>query len=255
MGHQFPITILVFAAALAAPVTGGADWRDYLKQADDYLNKGEADPGGGTGAAALSQGEVAAGLKEALRLGARRAIDTLGKDGGFLADPQVRIPLPDSLQRVEGLLRQFGQGRYADQFVETMNRAAESAVPATLDIFSDTVQDMSLEDARGILNGPDDAATRYLRDKGGERIAAAVHPIVAEATEKAGVTGAYKAMMGKVGGYAGQFLDPASLDLDRYVTDKAMDGLFLKLAAEEARIRSDPVARTTDLLQQVFGAR
>lgn len=252
--HRSAVVTALAAAALCLPGSAGADWRDYLKQAEDYLGSDKGAESAGA-ASALSQGEVARGLKEALRVGVRRAIDTLRRDGGFLDDPQVRIPLPDTLQPVEGILRRLGQGEYADRFVETMNHAAERAVPETLDIFADTLRDMTLEDARGILDGPDDAATRYLRERGGERITRAIRPIVADATAQAGVTGAYKAMMGKVSGYAGQFLDPETLDLDRYVTDQAVDGLFLKLAQEEARIREDPVARSTDLLKRVFGGR
>ena len=226
-----------------------ADWRDMLKQATDAITSGES---AATTSSALSNDQVVAGLKEALRIGTETAISLLGKTGGYLDDPQVKIQLPESLQRVTSGLRTFGQGELVDEFERTLNRAAELAVAETTAIFSDTIQQMSLQDAQGILNGGESAATDYFRAKSSQRLEAAILPIVEQSTQQAGVTAAYKSLVGQVGAL-GSVVDTSALDLDRYVTTKALDGLFLKVAEQERLIRQDPVARTTDLLKTVFG--
>ncbi|MCP5431594.1 MAG: DUF4197 domain-containing protein, partial [Chromatiaceae bacterium] len=156
-------------------------------------------------------------------------------------------------------LRAAGQGKYVDALETTMNRAAEEAVPETLGIVKDTVKNMTLDDVRGILGGGDDAATQFLRKRAGGSMRKAVLPIVSRATDSAGATVAYKTLKtqadGAIGGLGslGGLVNTNSLDLDGYVTDKALDGLFLKLAAEEKAIRQNPLARSTDLLKTVFG--
>ncbi|MDF1528811.1 MAG: DUF4197 domain-containing protein, partial [Sedimenticola sp.] len=192
-------------------------------------------------------------LKEALSIGTEKAIALLGRDGGYLNDAQVKIPLPDGLKSVSKGLRAIGQDKLVDEFVGTINHAAEQAVPETLSIFGDAIKQMSLEDAKGILNGGDTAATDYFKDKGSNSLTAAILPIIQQATKQAGVTSAYKDLVGKVG-FLGSYVDMDALDLDKYVTVKAMDGLFLKLAEQEQLIRQDPVARTTDILKNVFGS-
>jgi len=204
------------------------------------------------GLSGLSQSEMTQGLKEALSKGAKSAIAQLGKDGGFLNDASVKIPMPDSLAKVEKLLRGLHQDKQADQFVATMNHAAEKAMPQAASVFSEAIDSMTLEDAKGILKGPDDAATQYFRKKSAAKLTERFKPIVTAATEQAGVTSAYKKMMNKAGPMA-RFMGGAD-DLDGYVTSKALDGLFGKLAIEEKAIRSNPVERTTDLLKKVFGS-
>ena len=210
-----------------------------------------------TTASTLSDSQIGAGLRDALRIGAERAVALLGREGGFLNDASVRIPLPGMVGSLARGLRAAGQGHYVDDFETTINRAAEEAVPQTLAIVQQTVSEMTLQDVRGILSGGDDAATRFLRERAGGSLRAAILPIVARATDSAGATAAYKSLKteadGMLGGLGG-LVDTGSLDLDGYVTDKAMDGLFLKLAAEEKRIRENPVARTTDILKTVFGS-
>jgi len=237
-----------------------AGFGDMLKSAGDLLGSSSTQTAGKAAAgSSLSDSQINAGLKEALSIGAERAVGLLGKDGGFLNDASVRIPLPGSLETVASGLRMAGQGKYVDDFELTVNRAAEQAVPATLEIVQDTVENMTLDDVRGILAGGDDAATKFLQTRAGDSIRSAILPIVSQATDQAGATSAYKALVDKAGGAAGGLgslgglLDTGSLDLDSYVTDKAMDGLFLKLAAEEKKIRENPVARSTELLQSVFG--
>lgn len=239
------IVILIF--------TTGYSWAgfgDFLKESAGQLVGGSGFRSGTN----LTESQISAGLKEALSIGADHAINYLGQPGGFLNDSMVKIGLPDSLETIASGLRVAGQGQLVDDFEQTMNRAAELAIPKTLDIVKNTISGMSLEDARGILTGTEDAATRYLRQKAGAELKDAVLPIVSRATAQAGVTASYKQLtaIGGTGMLGGLLGSGGSLDLDSYVADRALDGLYYKLAQEEARIRKDPAARTTDLLKQVF---
>jgi len=227
-----------------------AGWGDWVKKIEESLPSTSPTDAAVSG---LSQTEITAGLKEALNVGIERAIALLGQDGGFLNDAAVRIPMPDSLQALERGLRAAGQDAIADEFVATMNHAAERAVPETSAIFVETIRTMSVADATDVLNGPDDAATRYFREHNQERLSAAILPIVQDATQKTGVTSAYKRLVGGLG-FLNQFGNQDSLDLDAYVTRRTLDGLFVKLADEERLIRENPVARSTDLLKKVFGS-
>ncbi|MFT3746285.1 MAG: DUF4197 domain-containing protein [Pyrinomonadaceae bacterium] len=201
----------------------------------------------------VSDNDIAAGLKEALGKGVSTAIKTLGKDNGFLLNPRVKIPLPKSLQKLEKGLRIAGQGKAVDDFVGSMNHAAEKAVPVAIDVFVDAIKRMSFDDARKILfSGQKDSATQFFRRSSEETLRGKFRPIVEEFTEKTGVTQKYKAMVGKAG-FAAQFLGKDATDLDGYVTQKALDGLFLLVADEEAKIRANPIGRTTALLKKVFG--
>jgi len=211
--------------------------------------------------AALSQDQVVEGLKQALAKGVQQAVTELGKDGGFLTNLNVRIPMPEKLQTVDKTLRKLKQTRLADEFVATMNHAAEQATPLAASIFADAVKQMTVEDAKNILVGTNNAATQYFRRVTETNLYAKFHPIVKESTEKAGVTSAYKAMSDKVnaassfGGFGfGKVLGTDAMDLDSYVTTKALDGLFMMIANEEKSIRENPAARTTELLGKVFGA-
>ena len=180
-------------------------------------------------------------------------MNLLGHEGGFLDDSSVKIPMPESLRRIEKGLRDVGQGKVADEFVASMNHAAEQAVPKAVDIFGGAIREMTLDDAQKILQGPDDAATRYFREHTGNKLSDAMLPVVRDATARVGVTKSYKDFIGRAG-FLSQLVDRDSLDIDRYITSKALDGVFLKLAEEEKRIRQDPVARTTELLRKVFGS-
>jgi hypothetical protein len=242
--------LILLIVGLITVATVHAGWKDLLNSAKDYAgSSGLTSQGSG----ALSNDQVVDGLKEALSVGAEKAVAVLGQDGGFLNDPQVKIPLPKTLDTVAKGLRAVGKEQLADEFVATMNSAAEQAVPQTLSIFSAAIRDMTLTDARGILQGGDTAATDYFRTHSTEQLNSAILPIVKQATESAGVTSSYKKMTGNLGFLQG-FSSADSLDLDNYVTDKAVEGLFTKLAAEEKLIRENPLARTTDLLKTVFGS-
>jgi len=254
---------VVLAIGALSMTSANAGFDDLLKSAGGLLEGGGSAIGLGTDAGtSLTNQQIDQGLKQALSVGAERAVQLLGQSGGFLNDGSVRIPLPGVLETAGKTLRSVGQGQYVDQFETTVNRAAEQAVPQTLDIVKKTVEGMTLEDVRGILNGGDDAATRFLRDRAGSDLHTAIKPIIARATDQAGATSAYKnlvaqsgsALGGLAGGLGGLLgnSQPASLDLDEYVTEKTLDGLFLKLAAEEKAIRENPLARSTDLLKTVF---
>ena len=211
---------------------------------------------------ALSQDQVMSGLKEALAKGVQQAVSNLGKTDGFLKDAGVRIPMPESLRKVERGLRAAGQAQLADEFVTTMNRAGEQAVPEAASVLADSVRQMTAADAKAIVTSTNTAATDYFRRTAETNLYARFLPIVKKATEATGVTAAYKRMTGKAGlgglgsfgGLGGASLNKDLLDLDGYVTRKSLDGLFMKIAEQEKLIRENPAARTTDLLQKVFGS-
>lgn len=202
-------------------------------------------------AAEPTSAETASGLKEALTRGAETAVGQLGRHDGFLGDKRVRIPLPDSIRKGEKMMRTLGAGKYADELIETMNRAAESAVVEAKPILVNSVKSMSFDDARGILAGGDDAATNYFRRTTSPDIAKKFLPIVKQATAKVQLADKYNQYAGKAAKLG--LLDEKDADLDQYVTQKAMDGLFLMIAEQEKSIRKDPVATGSALLKKVFG--
>ena len=203
---------------------------------------------------AVTTGEISSGLKEALTKGVRFAVDTLGRENGFLDDVRVKIPLPKSLQKLEKALRIAGQGKAVDEFVSSMNHAAEKAVPVAIDVFVDSIKKMTFDDARKILfSGEQDAATQFFRRTSEETLREKFRPIVEKFTGEVGVTQRYKDMVAKGGPVAKFLVGKDATDLDAYVTQKALDGLFFMVAEEEKKIRKDPLGRTTSLLKKVFG--
>ena len=166
----------------------------------------------------------------------------------------MKIPLPEKTEKVASLARKFGGEKYVDEFVTTMNRAAESAVPEAAAIFSDSIRDMSIEDAKKILSGADDSATQYFRETSGAKLAKQFKPMVKQATDSAGVTTAYKQMVGQAGPMVSMLGGDDLTDVDGYVTNKAVDGLFKMIAAEEKRIRANPLASGSDLMKKVFSS-
>jgi RNA binding exosome subunit len=216
-----------------------AGFGDFLKDVKEAVGLG-----GG-----LSESKVIDGLKEALRIGSENAVKRVSKTDGYYGDPNIKIPLPGPVQKVEKALRAVGYGNKVDAFEISMNRAAEKAEA----LFWDTVKQMTFEDARKILNGRDNEATLYFEEKTRDRLIEAFRPIVHNTMGAVGVTRTYQELDAKVRSIP--FAEALSFDLDRYVTDKALDGLFFRLAEEERKIRRDPAARVTDLLKEVFGAR
>ena len=218
----------------------------------DWLGKPATTNRPGNASAPLTGDEMAGGLKEALANGVQHAVRELGKPDGFLENLDVKIPMPKSLQTVERTLRAVKQEKLADEFVATLNRAAEQAVPEAAAVFADSIRQMTVTDAKNILTGPNDSATQYFRKTSEEKLREKFRPIVAKATTAVGVTAAYKNLLQQAGP-AAALLGSEAGDLDGYVTQKALDGLFKMIAGEEQRIRENPVARTTDLLKKVFG--
>ncbi len=207
-----------------------------------------------------SQDQMAQGLREALNKGVQEALAELGHYGGFLTNLQVRIPMPPKLQTVEKALRSVGESQLADEFIATMNHAAEQAVPQATAVFVEAIQHMTIADAKTILTGPDDAATQYFRRVTETNLYQRFLPIVKSATDSAGVTSTYKRLLDTIsqnrylGVLEGIFMGGQTVDLDAYVTEHALDGVFKMMAREEAQIRRNPIERTTQLLQRVFGA-
>ena len=202
----------------------------------------------------VSQQQMVAAVREALNLGKDRAVEFLGRRDGFYNNSQVRIPMPSHLTRIDRGLRRLGQARIADDFILSLNRAAESAVPLAKKVLASAIRQMSVKDVVNIVRGPDYAATNYFRRVSEKELRAGMLPIVAKATSRVGVTRSYKQMITRAGPLAA-FVDTKSLDIDAYVTQKSLDGLFLYIAKEEKRIRKEPIARTTELLRLVFGGK
>jgi hypothetical protein len=207
---------------------------------------------GPQGGSDLDEAEIGAGLREALRIGTERVTANLGQVDGFNANPDIHIPLPGNLQGVQSALAMVGMSDIADDLELRMNRAAEAAAPQAKELFWQAVAEMTLEDAQGILGGSDDAATRYFQDRMTAPLTERFTPVVNRELADAGAVRAYEEMMGDYRKLP--FAPDVQANLTPYVVEQALDGMFLMLAREEAAIRQDPAARTTDLLRTVFGS-
>jgi RNA binding exosome subunit len=194
---------------------------------------------------------IASGLKEALSIGTENAVNNVSRVDGYFGNQMIKILMPEKIQKVADVLRQVGYQKEVDDFVLSMNRAAEKAAPKAMSFFVDAIKEMTFEDARGILNGGDTSATEFFKRKTHDKIYDAFKPIISSSMDEVGVTHSYKEMMGKYETIP--FMGKESVDLDHYVTNKAMDGLFYMVGQEEKKIRTDPAARVTDLLKSVFG--
>jgi hypothetical protein len=203
------------------------------------------------GGEALSENKIIQGLKEALQIGTGNAVNKVSQVDGYFQNPKIRIPLPDAVQKVEKALRIMGSGPQVDEFVLSMNRAAERAAPEAKSLFIDAIKKMSFSDARKILQGTDNEATLYFKDRSYDKLHEIFKPMAHKAMSEVGVTRTYQDLDAKVRKIP--FAESLSFDLDNYVTDKALDGLFFMVAQEEQKIRQDPAARVTDLLRDVFG--
>ncbi len=196
--------------------------------------------------------QTVSGLKEALTQSAAGAVSKLGKENGFFGNDRVKIPLPESLQRMEGTMRTFGMGRQADELVLAMNRAAEAAVPEGQKILVDAVKKMSFDDAKGIVTGGEDAATQYFRRTTSSPLRDKFLPIVAKMTQRVALAQKYDQFAGKAAKLG--LIDDRDAQLNEYVTNKALDGLYLMMAEEEKAIRQDPLGRGGHWLGKIFGA-
>lgn len=241
----FALAFVVFS--VGSP--GGANAQDNL------LNRGKKlletiKPLAPTEAPGLSTAEIGDGLREALRVGTERVVATVGRVDGFNADPEIHIPLPENLQRVQRGLARVRASGLADDLELRLNRAAEIATPEAKDIFWQAITDMTLRDVKGILDGPDDAATQYFRGETTQPLVAAMQPIVEDALAEAGAVRAYDKLISRSRALA--FAPDVKSDLTAWVLEKSLDAMFLFLAREETAIRKNPAKRTTDLLRRVF---
>ena len=201
--------------------------------------------------AGLGESKIASGLKEALQVGTENTVKSTGKKDGYFGNPAIKILLPQKLKTMEKALRFMGKGPQIDDFVLSMNRAAEQAAPLAKPIFLDALKQMTFEDARKILKGGNTAATDYFKEKTSEKLTEAFTPVVEKSMEDVGVVKKYNQLTG--GASTLPFGRPAAFDINRYVVSKALDGLFYVLGQEEAKIRTNPAAQITPLLKQVFG--
>lgn len=211
--------------------------------------------GAGTGAP-LSNADVVAGLKEALEKGAEHSVSVASVTDGFWQNARLRIPFPPEAEKMKKTLNDLGMSSQVEKFELTMNRAAESATKEAVPVFVNAIKGMSVADGFAILRGGDHAATEFLKDKTTPELIAKFRPIVEKATQEVALTSYWSPLAGAYNKTTlftgGQAINP---DLDGYVTQKAIDGLFLLVADEELKIRQDPLARTSDLLQRVFGSK
>jgi hypothetical protein len=204
------------------------------------------------GAADLATDEIAAGLREALRIGTERVVGAIGRADGFNGNPEIHIPLPGTLAKVQSMLKMVGASALADDLELRLNRAAEAAAPKAKAVFWDAIAAMTLDDARRIYEGPNDAATQYFRDKMTAPLADSMRPVVDSTLSDVGAIQAYDAMIDRYKSIP--FVPDVKANLTAHVLERALDALFLFLAREEAAIRENPAKRSTALLQKVFGA-
>jgi hypothetical protein len=227
---------------LLLPQIASAQFDDFLKGVDKLTSPG---------AKTLGDDKIISGLKEALSIGTENTVQLTGNTDGFLKNEAIKILLPEKLQSMDKALRLAGFGPQVDEFVVSMNRAAEQAAPLAKPIFKDAVTSMSFDDAEKILNGGNTAATDYFKGKTRDQLAIAFKPEVEKTMNQVGVTTKYKQLVGHYTTLP--FVKGPVFDVDDYVVGKSLDGLFYTLAQEEQKIRTNPGARVTDLLKEVFG--
>jgi hypothetical protein len=254
---MFKFKSLLVLAAIGAMV--GTTVPAQAQSLDDWLKKlplpfplPDSSASKGDVSSRISQDRAALGLREALSIGATNAILKTGKRDGFYRNELIKILLPQKLRRMESTLRAFGAGRQIDEFVLGMNRAAEEATPHAKSIFADTIKGMSFSDVWGILRGGDTAATDYFRERMTPRLTTAFTPIVSRSMNNVGATRQYISLQNRYGNIP--FVNQVTVDIDAYVVDEALDGLFKMVGEQERDIRRNPAARVTQVLKDVFGS-
>jgi hypothetical protein len=243
------IVKIIFTLMLIMPVTVLAG-NSLLNKGSDLVKSMGAPSQGGSMGASLGADEIGAGLKEALKVGSGNVVTQLGATDGFNKDSSIHIPLPASLDKVKSLLSKVGKSSLLDDLELKLNRAAEVATPKAKQLFWNAISAMTLEDAKGILNGPDDSATRYFKGKMTPELAKEMRPVVDESLSGVGAVKAYDDAMKEYKTIP--FVPDAKANLADHVVEKGMDGIFYYMAKEEAAIRQNPAKRTTDLLKKVF---
>lgn len=248
MKRNLFILVALFAIiCLLAPVNSSAQFSDFLKKLKDNFI--------GNNTESLSEGKIVNGLKEALKIGSENAIVLVSKKGGYSDNPEIRIGLPDSIKKIESIIRGAGFGYYIDSFKMSMNRAAEKAAPEAKTIFMNALKKMTFTDAKRILNGRDNEATLYFREKCYSQLMETFMPLVHSSMSEVGVTRRYQDIDSKIKNIPFIGAMPVNFDLDKYVTENALNGIFLMLGKEEKKIRENPSARITELLKEVFGKK
>jgi hypothetical protein len=248
------ITKIVLAITLLTSIsttTQGQILRDYVNDADRTLNELQKNKNKGGG---LSQSEIAAGLKQALQVGAKNATNKVSAVNGFFGNALIKILMPPEAKKVEHTLREIGLGEQVDNAILSMNRAAEDASSKALQIFIDAITSMTIEDGLAILKGKNDAATQYLKNKTTAKLTAAFRPVIQESLDKVNAT-KYWAIVFNTYNELPTTYNKVNPDLPGYVTERALNGVFVYIADEEAKIRLNPAARVTDLLKKVFGSQ
>ena len=245
--------VWIFGIAMFLPlVNASAGWMDGIGGMMKGVEKSMPSPSMPS-ITTLSHSDMVGGLKDALRVGAERVVARLGKTDGFNADPKIHIPLPENLKTVQSALSGIGMGGMMNDLELRLNRAAEAATPKAKRIFADAIKSMKFDDAKRILNGPEDAATQYFKGKMSKPLAAEMRPIVEKSLQQAGAVQAYERVMGKYRSLP--FMPDVKADLTRHVLDLGLAGIFRYMAEEEAAIRKNPAKRSTELLRKVFANR
>jgi hypothetical protein len=242
---KIKITIFIAIIFLIASPASSGIFDEMMEKVSPALK------GGGATEKVLSLENTISGLKEALSVGTGNAVSLLSTENGYFGNELTKILMPEKIQNVADMLKKVGMGSQVDNFVMTMNRAAEKAAPQAKEYFMGAIKEMTFDDAKKILDGGNTAATDYLDTKTRDKIYAAFKPTVSSSLDQVGATKSYKDMMQSFTSIP--FMSAQSLDLDHYVTDQALKGLFLRVGEEEAKIRTNPAARVTGLLEQVFG--
>ena len=235
--------VLVGSLIFLGFTTAHAGWLDKLK---GVLGTDSSE----SSTAALTDGDIAGALKDALTIGSSNVVTQLSAPGGFNSDPKIHVPLPESLTTVQETMNKFGMGSSLNNLELKLNEAAEAATEKAKPLFVDAIKQLTWEDVKNILNGPDDAATQYFKGKMSTPLSAEMKPIVDESLNQVGAIKSYNNVMGK---YKSLPLVPdVQADLSQHVLDKGIEGIFYYLALEEGKIRNDPAKRTTELLKKVF---
>jgi hypothetical protein len=240
---------MVICVVVLIPGHAQAGWLDDLGGALDSITGSKG--GGSSSLNSLTDSDIAAGLKDALRVSSERVVQQLARENGFNTDPKIHIPLPASLKKVDSMLNGIGMGYLMDDLELKLNRAAEQATPKAKKLFVDAIKQMSFADVRRIYEGPDDAATQYFKGRMSNPLARAMRPIIEKTLMQVGAVQAYDKVMGRYQSLP--FVPDVKSNLTTHVVDGGLSGIFHYIAVEEAAIRKDPVKRTTDILKKVFG--
>ncbi|HEY8888259.1 MAG TPA: DUF4197 domain-containing protein [Gallionella sp.] len=253
MRRSLIVVFLVLSVALSASA-GAFDLNGLETKLNDLAKPAASNPAAParSGLAQFSTQDQIESLRQALTQGAETSVSTLARKDGFLGNSKVSIPLPDSLQKADRAMRRFGMGKYSDELITSMNRAAEAAVPEAKTLLVGAIKKMTVSDAKGILTGSDDAATRYFRKNTESDLTAKFTPIVVRAMKKVKLAGKYDQFAGKGAEFG--LVDKRDANLEDYITRKAMDGLFLMMAEQEKAIRANPLQATGDLAKKIFAA-